>query len=52
MPNFTVDYFRGDNGKTYCMALITVNQDFGSWAQNICRKKVLLENRMIRITEL
>jgi hypothetical protein len=39
MPNFTVDYFLGHNGKTYCMPLISVNQDFGSWAQNICRKK-------------
>ena len=39
MPNFTTDYFLGHNGKTYCMPLISVNQDFGSWAQNICRKK-------------
>jgi hypothetical protein len=39
MPNFTTDYFLGHNGKTYCMPLISVNQNFGSWAQNICRKK-------------
>lgn len=39
MPNFTTDYFLGHNGKTYCLPLISVNQDFGSWAQNICRKK-------------
>ncbi len=39
MPNFTTDYFLGHNGKTYCMPLISVNRDFGSWAQNICRKK-------------
>jgi hypothetical protein len=39
MPNFTTDYFLGHNGKTYCMPLISVNQNLGSWAQNICRKK-------------
>ena len=39
MPNFTVDYFLGHNGKTYCLPLISVNEDFGSYAQNICRKE-------------
>jgi hypothetical protein len=38
-PNFTVDYFLGHNGKTYCLPLISVNQNFGSYAQNICRKE-------------
>ena len=38
MPNFTTDYFLGHNGKTYCMPLISVNQNLGSWAQNIDRK--------------
>jgi hypothetical protein len=38
MPNFTTDYFLGHNGKTYCMPLITVNCDIGSYAQNILRK--------------
>ena len=38
-PNFTVDYFLGHNGKTYCMPLISINQNIGSWAKNICRKK-------------
>ena len=39
MPNFTTDYFLGHNGKTYCLPLISVNEDFGSYAQNICRKE-------------
>lgn len=39
MPNFTTDYFLGHNGKTYCMPLFSVNQNLGSWAQNIDRKK-------------
>jgi hypothetical protein len=39
MPNFTTDYFLGHNGKTYCIPLISVNQNIGSWAQNIPRKK-------------
>ena len=39
MPNFTTDYFLGHNGKTYCLPLISVNEDFGSYAENICRKE-------------
>jgi hypothetical protein len=39
MPNFTTDYFLGHNGKTYCLPLISVNQNLGSWAQSIDRKK-------------
>lgn len=39
VPNFTIDYLLGHNGKTYCMPLISVNQNLGSWAQNIDRKK-------------
>jgi hypothetical protein len=39
MPNFTTDYFLGHNGKTYCIPLISVNQNFGSYSQNISRKK-------------
>ena len=39
MPNFTTDYFLGHNGKTYCLPLISVNQNIGSWAQNIPRHK-------------
>ena len=38
-PNFTVDYFLGHNGKTYCMPLMSINRDFGSYAENICRKE-------------
>jgi hypothetical protein len=37
-PNFTVDYFLGHNGKTYCLPLISVNQNMGSYPENICRK--------------
>jgi hypothetical protein len=39
MPNITGDYFLGHNGKTYCLPLISVNQNFGSYSQNISRKK-------------
>jgi hypothetical protein len=39
MPNFTTDYFLGHNGKTYCIPLFSVNQNLGSWAQNISRKE-------------
>ena len=39
MPNFTTDYFLGHNGKTYCIPLFSVNQNLGSWAQDICRKE-------------
>jgi hypothetical protein len=39
MPNFTIDYLLGHNGKTYCLPLISVNEDFGSYAQNVCRKE-------------
>jgi hypothetical protein len=42
-PNFTVDYFLGHNGKTYCIPLISINQNFGSYAQNICRKDERLD---------
>jgi hypothetical protein len=38
MPNFTIDYFLGHNGKTYCLPLITVNNQFGSYSKNIIRK--------------
>jgi len=37
-PNVTLDYFLGHNGKTYCLPLISINQDLGSYAENICRK--------------
>jgi len=37
-PNVTLDYFVGHNGKTYCIPLISINRDLGSYAQNICRK--------------
>lgn len=39
MPNFTTDYFLGHCGKTYCLPLISINPELGSWAQNIWRKK-------------
>lgn len=39
MPNFTTDYFLGHCGKTYCLPLISINPELGSWAQNICRKR-------------
>ena len=39
MPNFTTDYFLGHNGKTYCMPLISVNNEIGSYSKNILRKK-------------
>ena len=42
-PNFTVDYFLGHNGKTYCLPLISINQKFGSYAQNVCRKEERLD---------
>jgi hypothetical protein len=38
MPNFTTDYFLGHNGKTYCLPLVTVNNEFGSYSKNIIRK--------------
>jgi hypothetical protein len=37
-PNVTLDYFVGHNGKTYCMPLISINPDLGSYAENVCRK--------------
>ena len=36
--NFTGDYFLGHCGKTYCIPLLSVNQRFGSYAENVCRK--------------
>jgi hypothetical protein len=42
-PNLTVDYFLGHNGKTYCLPLISINQDFGSYAENISRKEERLD---------
>jgi hypothetical protein len=38
-PNFTVDYFLCHNGKTYSIPLFSINQRFGSYAENICRKE-------------
>jgi hypothetical protein len=38
-PNFTGDYFIGHCGKTYCIPLLSVNQRFGSYAGNVCRKE-------------
>lgn len=37
-PNFTIDYCLGHNGKTYCLPLFSVNNDLGSYAQDIKRK--------------
>jgi len=37
-PNVTLDYFLGHNGKTYCIPLISINPDLGSYVENICRK--------------
>jgi hypothetical protein len=31
----SVDYFMCENGRTYCIPLITVNNDFGSYEDNI-----------------
>lgn len=42
-PNFTIDYFIGHNGKTYCMPLMSLNQNLGSYAENICRKEERLD---------
>jgi hypothetical protein len=39
MPNITGDYFLGHNGKTYCLPLISVNEDTPSFAKCIDRKK-------------
>ena len=36
--NLTMDYILCHNGNTYCLPLFSVNQSFGSYAQNICRK--------------
>lgn len=38
MPNFTTDYFLGHSGKTYCLPLIAINPDIGSYPQNILRQ--------------
>jgi len=39
VPNFTIDYLLGHNGKTYCVPLISLSQDFGSYANNISRDR-------------
>jgi hypothetical protein len=31
----TVDYFIGENGRTYCIPLLTVNNDLGSYEDNV-----------------
>jgi hypothetical protein len=38
MPNVTTDYFLGHSGKTYCLPLMTINPNIGSYPQNILRK--------------
>jgi hypothetical protein len=38
LPNLTVDYFLGHSGKTYCIPLISVNSNLGSYSKNILRQ--------------
>jgi len=38
-PNLTVDYFLGHSGNTYCLPLFSVNQNFGSYAENVDRRE-------------
>jgi hypothetical protein len=42
-PNVTGDYFLGHCGRTYCIPLITINKDIGSYAHNVPREKDRLD---------